>query len=83
MFLGSKVRPESRADNFTTICEPISRQCEILNISQPYRPPRPVTRITLLKWRSKLKADSLTAICVSFDVSQPYGPPWPVTGISL
>jgi hypothetical protein len=26
----------------------LSRQCEILNISQPYRPPRPVTGISLL-----------------------------------
>jgi hypothetical protein len=40
MFLGS------RADNLTAICEPI-RQCEILNISQPYRPPRPVTGLVL------------------------------------
>jgi hypothetical protein len=26
----------------------LSRQCEILNISQPYRPPRPVTGTALL-----------------------------------
>jgi type VI protein secretion system component VasK len=26
----------------------LSRQCGILNILQPYRPPRPVTGITLL-----------------------------------
>jgi NADH-ubiquinone oxidoreductase chain 4 len=27
---------------------PLSRQCEILNFAQPYRPPRPVTGIALL-----------------------------------
>jgi hypothetical protein len=47
MFLGSKVRRVRRADNLT-ICEPIARQCGILNISQPYRPPRLVTEIALL-----------------------------------
>jgi hypothetical protein len=53
MFLGSKVRPVRGADNLTAISE-LSRQCGILNISQPYRPPRPVTGIDLLftvaKW---------------------------------
>jgi hypothetical protein len=43
MFLGSKVRLVRGADNLTAIYEPIVWQCGILNISQPYRPPRPVT----------------------------------------
>jgi hypothetical protein len=46
MFLGSKVRPVGRADNLTV--SRWCRQCGILNISQPYRPPWPVTRIALL-----------------------------------
>jgi hypothetical protein len=48
MFLGSKVRLVVRADNLTAICELLSRQCGILNISLPYRPPTPVTGIVLL-----------------------------------
>jgi hypothetical protein len=49
MFLRSKARMVRDADNLTAIYEPIvSRQCGILNISQPYRPPGPVTGIVLL-----------------------------------
>jgi hypothetical protein len=47
MFLRSKVRQVRRAHNLTAICEPLSRQCETVNISQLYRPPRPVTGIAL------------------------------------
>jgi hypothetical protein len=43
-----KARPEPRVDNFTAICEPISRECGIFVISQPYRPPWSVTEIALL-----------------------------------
>jgi hypothetical protein len=45
MFLGSKVRPVRGADNHTATYE---LSYELLNISQPYRPPRPVTGIDLL-----------------------------------
>jgi hypothetical protein len=48
MFLGSKVWPVRRADNLTANVSRLSRQCGIFNISQPYRPPRPVTGIALL-----------------------------------
>jgi hypothetical protein len=34
--------------NLPPSVSPLSRQCLILNISEPYRPPRPVTRIALL-----------------------------------
>jgi hypothetical protein len=45
MFLGNKVRTVRRADKLVAICEAVVQQCGILNISQLYRPPRPVTGI--------------------------------------
>jgi hypothetical protein len=50
MYLGSRARPTRMDGNLTAICEPIvyTRQCGILNISQHYRPPRPVTGTALL-----------------------------------
>jgi hypothetical protein len=46
MFLGSRARPVRRPDNLTAVNR-LSRQCGI-NISQPYRPPVPLTGIALL-----------------------------------
>jgi hypothetical protein len=42
--LGSKIRRVCRAENVSPSVSRLSRQCGILKISQPYRPPRPVTR---------------------------------------
>jgi hypothetical protein len=45
MFLGSRARPVGRADVLPPSVSRLSRQCGIPNISQLYRPPRPVTGI--------------------------------------
>jgi hypothetical protein len=38
-----KARPARKADKLTAISEPIFNKMWILDVSQPYRPPRPVT----------------------------------------
>jgi hypothetical protein len=48
MFIGSKVW----LTTFPLFVNRLSSQCGILNISQPYRPPRPVTGIALLHFNN-------------------------------
>jgi hypothetical protein len=69
MFLDSEVRLVHRADNLTAICVRMSRQCEILNISQPYRPLCPVMGIAsfpLFIYLSSIsiKMDVCVYVCV-------------------
>jgi hypothetical protein len=44
---GGKVLSARKADNPTAISEQLYRKCGILDVTQTYGPPRPVTRITL------------------------------------
>jgi hypothetical protein len=63
--LGSSARQLRRADKLTAICEPNVYQCGMLNISQPYRPQRPVTGIALFPFYiiiSKAKAIPVTGL---------------------
>jgi hypothetical protein len=47
MFLGSRVR-SVRTAILPPSVSPLPKQCGILNILQPFRPPRPVTGISLV-----------------------------------
>jgi hypothetical protein len=51
MLLGSKVPP---------YVSRLSRHCGVLNISQPYRPPRPDTEIVLLLFIDALSAKNIS-----------------------
>jgi hypothetical protein len=53
MFLECKARPARKADNLAYVCEPLSRQCGILDISQTYRTPRLITGIASLFFPSE------------------------------
>jgi hypothetical protein len=47
--MGSKARPVRKANNLTAICEQtVKKKTGIVDVSQLYRPPRPVTGIPSL-----------------------------------
>jgi hypothetical protein len=65
MFLGREVREGGAG--LTTLppsLTRLSRQCGIINISQPYRPPRPVTEIALLFYFNKFHFENCS--CTAF-----------------
>jgi hypothetical protein len=48
---GGKERSARKADNLTAICEPTVHELGILDVSQPYGPPRSVTGTVLPFYR--------------------------------
>jgi hypothetical protein len=71
MFLGSKARLVHRAENITTTCElTVYRQCGILNISQPYRPPSSVTGIAILYFLSHAVHEYEGIHIISYTITQ-------------
>jgi hypothetical protein len=55
----------------------LSRQCGILNISQPYRPPRPVTGIALLYQASNFDPSVFQPVASRYTDYKETSTPWP------
>jgi hypothetical protein len=92
MFLGSRAPLCARLRPSPPFVSLLSRQCRILNISQPDRPPLPVTGIALLFYvgdvRISKDAHTWTSTACYGDMFLPhrkhaYEPPRPVTVVAL
>jgi hypothetical protein len=70
MFQVSRTRPVRSADNLTAVCR-LSRQCGILNISQPYRPLYPFTgMLYFLYFLGQLSPIRAFTICPVQNITQ-------------
>jgi hypothetical protein len=64
---GCKARPASKADNLDPpSMSRLPRHCRILDVSQPYRSPRPVTRTALLYSGWSTEPESFSYMCSAY-----------------